>query len=96
MTERVDLFDSTYQHFNDEVLDAVRKETFGTDIGQNSWLTVDEYERLLPRLNLSADSHALEVASGSGGPALYLARAAGCLRAVSIASRPARRRRARR
>lgn len=77
MTERVDLY-STYGHFTDQVLDAIRKETFGTDIGQNSWLTVDEYARLLPWLNLSADTHALEVASGSGGPALYLAHVTGC------------------
>ena len=78
MPQRVDLFDSTYGHFTDSVLDAIRKETFGTDIGQNSWLTIDEYERLLPLLELSAGGHALEVASGSGGPALFLARATGC------------------
>jgi SAM-dependent methyltransferase len=78
MTERVDLFDSTYRHFTDQVLDAIRKETFGVDIGQNSWVTVDEYERFLPWLDLTADHHVLEVASGSGGPALYLARTIGC------------------
>ena len=78
MTGRVDLFYSTYSHFTDDVSDAIRKDTFGTDIGQNSWVTVDEYERLLPWLNLSAGRHALEIASGSGGPALYLARTTGC------------------
>ena len=78
MPERVDLFDSTYKHFTDQVLDAIRKETFGTDFGQNSWVTVEEYERLLPWLNLTAESHVLEVASGSGGPSLYLARTTGC------------------
>jgi protein-L-isoaspartate O-methyltransferase len=77
MPERVDLFDSTYGHFTDRVLDAVRKETFGVDIGQNSWLTADEYERWLPWLNLSQGAHVLEVASGSGGPAVYLARTTG-------------------
>jgi SAM-dependent methyltransferase len=41
-------------------------------------VTVDEYERLLPLLNLPSASHVLEVASGSGGPALYLARRMGC------------------
>jgi len=75
--ERVDLYDS-YRHFTDPVLDAIRQETFGTDIGQNSWVTVDEYERLLPSLEVSAGEHVLEVASGSGGPALYLARTTGC------------------
>ena len=78
MPERFDLFDSTYGHFGDPVLHAVRKDTYGTDIGQNSWVTVDEYERLLPGLELTSDDHVLEVASGSGGPALYLARTTGC------------------
>jgi len=78
MTKRVDLFDSTYTHFTEQVLDDIRKETFGVDFGQNSWTTADEYERFVPWLELTADHHALEVASGSGGPALYLARATGC------------------
>lgn len=78
MVERVDLFDSTYSHFTDRVLDAVRKETFGVDIGQNSWVTADEYDRFITYLDLSSGHHALEIASGSGGPALYLARATGC------------------
>jgi SAM-dependent methyltransferase len=78
VSERVDLFDSTYSHFTDRVLDAVRKETFGVDIGQNSWVTAEEYDRFITWLDLSAEHHALEVASGSGGPALYLARATGC------------------
>ena len=45
VVERIDFFDSTYSHFTDKVLDVVRKETFGVDIGQNSWLTVDDAER---------------------------------------------------
>ncbi len=78
MTGRAELFYSTYRHFTDPVSEAVRKETFGADIGQNSWLTVDEYERLLPWLDLSESDHVLEVASGSGGPALYVAHTSGC------------------
>jgi len=77
MAERVDLY-GTYKHFTEGVLDVIRKETFGTDIGQNSWVTVDEYERFADWLKLSAASHVLEVASGSGGPALYLAQTTGC------------------
>jgi SAM-dependent methyltransferase len=78
MSKRVDLFDSTYSHFTEEVLDAVRKETFVKDIGQNSWLTVDEYDRFISSVGLAPDDHVLEVASGSGGPALYLAKQANC------------------
>lgn len=78
MTERVDLFYGGYANFSERVMDAVRRETFGDDIGQNSWLTVDEYERLLPGLALGAGQHLLEVACGSGGPARYVARTTGC------------------
>jgi SAM-dependent methyltransferase len=78
VTQRVDLFDSTYTHFTDRVLREIREATFGVDIGQNSWLTVDEYDRFLSWLELGANAHVLEVASGSGGPALYIARTTGC------------------
>lgn len=74
----VDLFESIYQHFTEGVLDAVRRETFGVDIGQNSWVTADEYERFVPWLGIERGAHVLEVASGSGGPALHLARLASC------------------
>src|SRR5215207_1497733 len=78
MAERTDLFYNTYGHFTERVLAAVRAETFGRDIGQNSWLTAEEYERFFSWLDLSPASHVLEVASGSGGPAAYLAERAGC------------------
>ena len=78
MNKRIDLFDSTYRHFTDQVLDAIRKETFVDDIGQNSWMTVDEYDRFIGLLNLQSGVHVLEVASGAGGPAIYLATKCGC------------------
>ena len=78
MSKRVDLFDSTYSHFTEQVLEAVRKDTFGQDIGQNSWVTVEEYDRFISWLDLTPECHVLEVASGSGGPALYLANRLNC------------------
>src|SRR3954451_23807845 len=75
--ERVDLY-SSYSRFGDHVLTEIRKETFETDIGQNSWITVDEYDRFLSWLRLGSESHILEVANGSGGPALYAAGKMGC------------------
>lgn len=78
MSKRIDLFDSTYGHFTDQVLDAIRRETFVEDIGQNSWMTVDEYDRFIGLLNLKSGDDVLEVASGAGGPAIYLAKKCGC------------------
>jgi SAM-dependent methyltransferase len=78
MARRTDLFDSTYRHFTKQVLETIRKETFGQDIGQNSWTTVEEYDRFISWLDLRREHHVLEVASGSGGPALYVANHVGC------------------
>jgi SAM-dependent methyltransferase len=78
MNKKVDLFDSTYRHFEADVLARVRRKTFGEDFGQNSWTTADEYRRWIRGLDLREDSVVLEVASGSGGPALFLAQQIGC------------------
>jgi SAM-dependent methyltransferase len=78
MSAHIDLFYNTYANFTERVLASVRAATFGEDIGQNSWVTADEYRRFMGWLLLSPDSHVLEVASGSGGPALYLAGQTGC------------------
>ena len=78
MSNRVDLFNSTYGNFEEQVLAEIRHETYGEDIGQTSWITADEYDAFYSWLNLSAGDHVLEIASGSGGPSLYLAKKFKC------------------
>ena len=50
----------------------MRRETYGDDLGQSGWTTVDELNRFAEWLDLDADSHLLDVGCGSGGPALRL------------------------
>ena len=57
---------------------AVRQETYGEDIGQSSWMTVAEWRRFADHLRVGPGSQVLEVGSGFGGPAVYLAGATGC------------------
>ena len=78
MSKQVDLYNSTYGNFQEQVLMEVRRETYGEDIGQSSWITTEEYDTFYSWLNLSPGDHVLEVASGSGGPALYLAKKFKC------------------
>src|SRR5687768_16724822 len=78
MSNQVDLFNSTYGNFEEQVLARIRRETYGEDIGQTSWITTDEYDMFYSWLNLSVGDHILEVASGSGGPALYLTKKFQC------------------
>jgi SAM-dependent methyltransferase len=55
----------------------VRLKTYGEDFGQTSWTTAEEYRRWAEWLGLHDRSHVLEVASGSGGPACFLAELCG-------------------
>jgi SAM-dependent methyltransferase len=71
-------YDGAYTRSSEELYAAIRREAFGEDIGQFSWLTVDEYATFADWLAIDAGSHVLEVACGTGGPALFLAGRTGC------------------
>ncbi len=55
------------------VYEQVRRDAFDEDIGQNSWLTATEQDAFGQWLNLSPGQALLDVACGSGGPALRIA-----------------------
>ena len=74
----VDLYDNAYTHFANSAEAAVRKQTYGEDIGQSSWMTAEEWLDFADQLQITNRSHVLEVGSGSGGPATYLALKRGC------------------
>jgi SAM-dependent methyltransferase len=78
MVDSSQFYSLTYSHFAHPVLAEIRQETFGEDIGQNGWLTAEEYRHYLSYLEVSAASQVLDIGSGSGGPALLLARTVGC------------------
>lgn len=77
MSREDDLFYGSYGHFEADALARVRAKTFGEDFGQNSWTTADEYRAWAKWLGLGERSHVLEAASGSGGPAVFLAELTG-------------------
>jgi SAM-dependent methyltransferase len=78
MTAPVDLYHSTYRNIAEQVMADVRQATYGQDLGQNSWITAEEYDGFGQWVGLAPGRHVLEVASGAGGPALHLARKFGC------------------
>jgi len=71
-------YDANYGNFQTELCEQIRREAFGEDIGQNSWLTANEQDRFLSWLNLSPGKTLLDVACGAGGPALRIAAITGC------------------
>jgi SAM-dependent methyltransferase len=78
MSPSVDLYGTAYGNFAAQVLAQVRRETYGEEFGQSSWVTGEEYRRFIRLVGLGPADHVLDVGCGSGGPALFLAREAGC------------------
>lgn len=74
----VDYYDAQYGHFASKLYAEIRAVTFGEDIGQNGWLTADEQDLFLSWLDLGSDSRLLDIACGSGGPTLRIAKRSGC------------------
>lgn len=73
MANDLDLYDGHYSQLAADLQSEVRRETYGEDLGQASWLTLDELRGWLPWLRLDATQTALEVACGSGGVTCQLA-----------------------
>jgi cyclopropane fatty-acyl-phospholipid synthase-like methyltransferase len=71
-------YNANYGNFQTELYTQIRREAFGDDIGQNSWLTSDEQDKFLKWLELSSGKTLLDVACGAGGPALRIAAITGC------------------
>jgi SAM-dependent methyltransferase len=74
----VNLYDNVYADFASRAEVAVRKEAYGDDLGQSSWLTAREWLAFADQLGIGPGADVLEVGSGSGGPAVYLAAAREC------------------
>jgi SAM-dependent methyltransferase len=74
----VNLYDNIYGDFASSAEAAVRRETYGEDLGQSSWLTEEEWLEVADQLRIGPGSEVLEVGSGSGGPAIYLAEQREC------------------
>jgi SAM-dependent methyltransferase len=78
MAAKVDLYNTYYDKFAADAQMAVRLETYGEDVGQSSWMTADELRHFIDQLAIEASTRVLEVGSGSGGPALFVAAETGC------------------
>ena len=74
----VDLYGTSYRNFASALYADIRREAFGDDIGQTGWLTAEEQDLFIAWLGLSRASHLLDVACGSGRPALRIAQKTDC------------------
>ena len=67
-----------YSNFGNAAYAEIRTAEFGEDLGQNNWQTPAERERFASQLELAAGVRLLDVACGTGGLSVHLARTTGC------------------
>lgn len=77
-SKRVDLYGASYRNFAHDLYGEIRREAFGEDIGQTSWITAEEQDLFISWLGLSKASRLLDIACGSGKPSLRIAQKTGC------------------
>jgi len=73
MTTHVNLHNGHYSNLEAETYQQIRNETYGQDLGQASWITVDECDKFCNWLALEPAKQLLEIACGSGGVSTYIA-----------------------
>jgi ubiquinone/menaquinone biosynthesis C-methylase UbiE len=78
MPPPVDLYNTAYAHYDSEVYRQIRIATYGHDLGQTGWTTTEESNEIPRTLQLSPNSHVLEIGCGSGRYALQIASTFGC------------------
>jgi SAM-dependent methyltransferase len=75
---KVAYYDAQYGNLTSRVNAEVRAETFGTDLGQSGWITLEEQDLFIGWLALAPGARLLDIACGSGGPTIRIARETGC------------------
>lgn len=77
-SDQLRFYENAFSSFTARAVTEVRKEAYGEDVGQSSWSTAAELRAFCAWLELGPGAHGLDVCSGSGGPALFVARERGC------------------
>ena len=70
--QRADQYESFYREFNSPLMRQIRREAYGEDIGQHSWISSDELRQDAKRLRLGPTSRLLDLGSGPCGPLTFL------------------------
>lgn len=72
-------YDPLYATFDSTLTRQMRREAYGEDIGQHSWVTADELRSDLERLALGPTSRLVDLGCGPCGPLVFAVRSTGCL-----------------
>jgi SAM-dependent methyltransferase len=65
-------YDNPYEEFDSLLKRQLRREAYGEDIGQHSWVTTEELQEDIGLLTLSRASRFLDLGCGPGGPLTFV------------------------
>ena len=75
---RADGYESSYREFDSPLMRQIRREAYGEDIGQHSWVGAGEMRADIDRLALSPASRFVDLGCGPCGPLTFVLAAVGC------------------
>jgi len=71
-------YDSAYKEFDAPLTQQLRREAYGDDIGQHSWVAADEVRQDIAHLALTPTSRLLDLGCGPCGPLTFILSTVGC------------------
>jgi SAM-dependent methyltransferase len=71
-------YESFYREFDSPLMQQIRREAYGEDIGQHSWVDADEVRADIIRLQLTPFSRLVDLGSGPCGPLTFILASVGC------------------
>ena len=71
-------YEAIYREFDSPLMRELRREAYGEDIGQHSWVRADELRRDVEALELTRSSRLLDLGCGPCGPLTFILGAVGC------------------
>ena len=75
---RTDRYESYYREFDSPLMQKIRRETFGEDIGLHDWGSAQEMRADIARLNVSSSSRIVDLGCGPCGPLTFILATVGC------------------
>ena len=71
-------YEAFYRDFDSPLMCSLRREAYGEDVGQHSWVTAAELRAAISHLELTASSRFLDLGSGPCGPLTFVLATVGC------------------
>jgi cyclopropane fatty-acyl-phospholipid synthase-like methyltransferase len=71
-------YESLYQEFDSPLMCRLRRQAYGEDIGQHSWVTAEDLRRDVTRLKLPGGARLLDLGCGPCGPLSFIVKSLDC------------------